>query len=140
MDMMKPMIQVKIEEPFITAVPIEISQLQEEEKIPQENIKIVSDLKHIGANAPNLKCTIRRDFESSGKIFLKVMGEYRGTCSTDLMLFIMVYNEENDLIDYSANIDIGKGFVDQESFSELVEIPKDERISQIVLRFVKKIF
>ena len=71
---------------------------------------------------------------------MKVMGEYRGTCSTDLMLFIMVYNEDNDLIDYSANISIGKGFADQESFSELVEIPKDEKISRIVLRFVKKIF
>lgn len=134
----EPVIKIRIEEPFIIHEPIDVSALREEEKIPNENIEIRRlDWQKTRFNAPLVDCSIRRGTETKDSVYLEVNGRQRGGDDSRVVLFIMVYNAENDLIAYNSNFSTGGGIhsVGHPPFSDSVEVPKDEKISKIVLQF-----
>lgn len=133
-----PIIKIRIEEPFNTVKAIDITNMEEEEKLPQENIVIRRlGYEKKGFNPPLIECTARRGNETNDSIYLNVNGNYRCCSGAKAVLYIMVYNTENDLIGYSSDISVCKDshFIGNPPFSESVEVPKNEEISKIVLMF-----
>lgn len=138
----KPILQVAVREPFLTVKPIAVSELKDEEKIPKENIILIPELASGGRKpALLLNCTVRKHvWLDDGTIGLNVLGEYRGSCSPWVTLFAMAYNAENQLIGYTECAQIGDYFYGEASFSAYMQIPCDETLSKIVLRYVRKVF
>ena len=61
---------------------------------------------------------------------LQVNYDYSGKLATDLLMYIMVYNDSDELIDYSLKR-LDEGARDEEDDSEFLNIPHDELISRI---------
>ena len=135
-----PMMQIRIREPFADVAPVEIAKLKEEEKLPKENIKVLSGYESIGTWAPRIYCAVRMGGIYGVEASLHVVGEYQGSSNTNLILFILVYNEKHDLIGYDSNEEFGRNSVGHGTFSQYVQVPYDEKISKVVLRFVRKIY
>lgn len=145
-----PFISLYIVGPFLNIKPVDLSALKVGEKIPKENIKIVSGLEQtedlegfeeIGETAkieiPTVKCTIQKESEKNGCTQLKIDGSYSGSCSEDLLLYIMAYNMRDDLIGYHAEVSVDQGFSGKKRFSEKMSLPSHEQIHRIVLRFAR---
>ena len=61
---------------------------------------------------------------------LQVNYDYSGKLATDLLMYILIYNDSDELIDYGLKrLDEGKR--DEEDDSEFLNIPHDELISRI---------
>ena len=135
-----PMMQIRIREPFADVEPVEIAKLKEEEKLPKENIKVLSGYESIGAWAPRIQCAVRMGGIYGATASLHVVGEYQGSSNTNSILFIMVYNEKHDLIGYDSSEEFDRNSVGHGIFSQNVHVPYDEKISKVVLRFVRKIY
>ena len=67
---------------------------------------------------------------------LKITGEYNVRTSKYRLMMLLVYNENDELIsaDFSKKID--KDSSGSKSFSIKIEVPKDESISRISIRFI----
>ena len=61
---------------------------------------------------------------------LQVNYDYSGKLATDLLMYILVYNDSDELIDYSLKR-LDEGARDEEDDSEFLNIPHDELISRI---------
>ena len=135
----RPKLKIAIREPFLTAKPVALSELKNEEKIPKENIVFVPSFE-LGRMRPAFspKCTVRKQEWYNGRVSLTVLGEYGGGSSISLILFAMVYNAENRLIGYAECSETDEVYNAGTSFSKSVLVPRNETISKIILRFVRK--
>lgn len=135
----RPKLKIAIREPFLTAKPVALSELKNEEKIPKENIVFVPSFE-LGSRRPAFspKCTVRKQEWYNGSVSLTVLGEYGGGSSISLILFAMVYNAENRLIGYAECSETDEVYNAGTSFSKSVSVPRNETISKIILRFVRK--
>lgn len=135
----RPILKIAIREPFLTAKPVELSKLKNEEKIPKENIIFVPSFE-LGSmwSALSLNCTVRKEKCYGEEMSLTVLGEYSGRSSIPLTLFAMVYNAENRLIGYAECSETDEVYNAGTSFSKSVSVPRNETISKIILRFVRK--
>ena len=117
--------QIRIREPFADVEPVEILKLKKEEKLPKENIKVLSGYESIGVWTPRIQCAVRMGGIYGVTASLRVVGEYQGGSNTNLILFIMVYNEKHDLIGYNSNEEFDRNSVGHGTFSQYVEVPYD---------------
>ena len=74
---------------------------------------------------------------SRGIVNISIKGEYKGKFYQQTFFMIMVYNSNNELLNFSTTDVISKDFDGEETFSRSIEIPDDELISNIVIRLVK---
>lgn len=112
---------------------VDISQLNAGEKIPKSMVEIITDSCPV-ANITSFTCSVRRDYQYDGITSLKFTGEYTGSCSQYVLVMMMVYNANNELIGYEDSKKIEKDFSGKGSFSETVRVPTDEYISKAVVR------
>lgn len=114
---------------------VDISQMKEGEKIPKSMVEIITDSCGM-ANITSLTCSVRRDFQYNGHTSFKFTGEYSGKCNQYVLIMMMLYNANDELIGYNDQKKIEKNFSGQGSFSEKVQVPTDEYISKAVVRLI----
>lgn len=114
---------------------IELAKMAVGEKVPKNRIEIITSLGS-GVNITSLTCAVRKDYELQGHTSMKFTGEYSGSSSRYVLIFLMLYNANNELIGYDDDTKIHKDFSGQGSFSETVYVPSDEYISKAVVRLV----
>lgn len=137
----KPAIRIKLEEPFNLAQPIEIRKMEKGQKLPKENIMIYSvcaskeEYGNSFSEIELINCTIQKRWQDDNTIGLDVKGEYACRCFEDMLMYIMVYNEKNDLIAYNAEQCIDEHFTRSAFFETIVYIPNVKKISKIEIRF-----
>ena len=114
---------------------IDLAKMAVGDKIPKNRIEIITSLGS-GVNITSLTCSVRKDYERQGHTSMKFTGEYSGSSSKYVLIFLMLYNANNELIGYDDDTKIRKDFSGQGSFSETVYVPSDEYISKAVVRLV----
>lgn len=82
-----------------------------------------------------INCTIQKRWQDDNTIGLDVKGEYACRCFDDMLMYIMVYNEKNDLIAYNAEQCIDEHFTRSAFFETIICIPNIKKISKIEIRF-----
>ena len=114
---------------------IDLAKMAVGDKVPKNRIEIITSL-GAGVNITSLTCSVRKDYERNGHTSMKFTGEYSGSSSKYVLIFLMLYNANNELIGYDDDTKIRKDFNGQGSFSETVYVPSDEYISKAVVRLV----
>lgn len=104
-------------------------------KIPKNFIKYDVAAQQ-AVNVSELNCTVLLDYTYGGKNCLKVVGEiFSDELSSNILIYVMIYNKENTLIGCDFDEVIRKGsFNSFTSFSTDLRIPEGETISKIVIR------
>ena len=114
---------------------VDISKLQDGEKLPKEIID--TNLRCVGGvDIQSMNCSIRRDFEYNGVTTLKFTGEYVGSSKYYVLIMVMLYNANDELVAFSSDEEIDKNFNGQASFSDSIQVPSDEYISKAVVRLI----
>ena len=116
---------------------VDVSKLKEGDKLPKHLFTYVLTTVP-NTNISSINCVARRDGEMSrGIVNISIKGEYEGKFYQQTFFMIMVYNSNNELLNFSTTDVISKDFDGEETFSRSIEIPDDELISNIVIRLVK---
>lgn len=115
---------------------IDISKLKDGEKIPKSfittDLNVGDDIKltHFSYSARKI------DDYSDEFTVLKFTGEYTGKCVRCVLMLIMLYNANDNLIAVENRTGIDKNFSGTETFSVRIFVPKDEYLSKIVIKLV----
>lgn len=112
---------------------IEIASLLTEEKIPDRmNITFIFCRDYSRVYFHN--CATRKKVDySDGTSKLEVSGEYSGYSDISLLIHIMIYNAEDELIAFSSDHEVD-AFSGNGTFSEEIYVPQDEIMSWVVIR------
>jgi hypothetical protein len=114
---------------------ISVKSLQEDEKLPQELIvRNIGEEKKYGIT--DLKCAVFRSFTYDRYTNLKINGEYSGRVSGYTLMMLLVYNGNGELIEANFDEKISDDFKGKKPFSKTIQVPIDEYISKISVRFI----
>ena len=121
---------------------ISVKKLQDNEKLPREIIERNSN-EEKSYGITDFSCAIYTDYSIDRYTSFRINGEYRKINVEDsdrmyrytLMVFL-VYNGNGNLIDASYDVDIENDFKGKKVFSTHVQVPKDEYISKVTVRFI----
>lgn len=127
-------VEIKRKAPMTNMI-IDIAKLNEGEKIPKEIIEINTDVSR-DVNITSLNCAVRKDYQYDDRAIFKFTGEYEGKSNRYVLIIMMIYNANNELIGYEDDVTIDEEFQGQATFSETVQVPGDEYISRIVLKMI----
>lgn len=117
------------------SMPIEVKKLKEEEKIPKRLFdRDPTQEKKLGIT--DLKCSIRVSSIYEKSVSFKVTGEYFGKASKYLLIFIMFYNANGELIEANFHERISKNFSGRNPFSCYMQTPTDEYLSRIAIKIM----
>ena len=112
--------------------PISVLDLNEGDKIDKRYI--ITELAGLSENGLSLfKFAIRRKGEQDVEAYFEILGEYEGRAEKGLLLMLMVYNADNELIGAECR-NIGDESKGRNTFSAWVHVPMDEQISRIRVR------
>ncbi len=120
----------------LSATPYEVvsvKKLKENEKISKKLIKrnITEEHKH---GITDINLTVKCESIYEKYVNLKITGEYLGASKKYLLIVLMIYNANNELIEACFGEDIDDDFNGRQPFSILAQVPVDEYISKIELR------
>jgi hypothetical protein len=114
---------------------ISVKKLQDNEKLPKEIIEINTDEERANG-ITDFSCAIFTDYSSDRYTNFKINGEYSGRMSRYTLMMFLVYNGNGDLIDASFDEKIADDFKGKKTFSQRIQVPKDEYISKVSVRFI----
>ena len=114
---------------------ISVKELQVNEKLPNEIIEINTDEERANG-ITDFSCAIFTDYSSDRYTNFKINGEYSGRMSRYTLMMFLVYNGNGDLIDASFDEKIADDFKGKKTFSQRIQVPKDEYISKVSVRFI----
>lgn len=118
-----------------TIIAVSVKRLQEKDKFPKEII--VRNLKEENENGiTDLKCAVFADYTSDRYTVLKINGEYSGRMSRYTLMMFLIYNGNGELIEASFDETIPNDFKGKKMFSQTIQVPNDEYISRISVRFI----
>ncbi len=117
----------------ITSV-ISIKDYLQNEKLPKNLLeRDVSSEKEYGIS--DFSCAVIKTFNSENIVQLQMNGKYRYKVKKSVIMMIKIYNGNNELIEMNAREAI-KGKTQGETvFSVQLQVPNDETISKITIRF-----
>ena len=114
--------------------PLSMEKMKLYEKLPKERIERYPDIER-KFGIKEMKCSVSRgerfDWDCHTENLL-VRGELSGRLPKDILLLVMIFNGQGEMIEYNQ-IPIYHG-EKSESFSEDISIPKDETISKVIIR------
>ena len=110
---------------------ISVKKLQDNEKLPKEIIERNPDEERANG-ITDFSCAIFTDYSSDRYTSFKINGEYSGRTSRYTLVVFLVYNGNGDLIDAS----FGETIKGKKTFSQRIQVPKDEYISKVSVRFI----
>lgn len=114
---------------------VQPSKYEDNEKLPKSLIqRFPNEEKKNGIT--DLRCSIFKEYSSDRHSTLKVIGEYSGKCSKYTLKVIMIYNANDELIDADFNESIDENFSGKKTFTHYMQVPNDEYISKVVIRFL----
>lgn len=114
---------------------ISVKDIKENEKLPKDIIlRNLDEEKKFGIT--DLKCAVFRDYSYDRYTYLKLNGEYNRKTSKDTLILFLVYNGNGGLIEASFDETISDKFKGKKTFSKSLQVPTDEYISKITIRFV----
>ena len=119
--------------PSRSSMQIDIKAMKEDEKLPKEIIEIVG-CNDSNVNIQSLTCSLRKGYVHNNIANLKITGEYNGSSSKYVLIMMMVYNANNELVGFNSNVKINNKFNGTNTFSEDIRIPEDEFVSKVVVR------
>lgn len=114
---------------------IDLTHMAVGDKLPKNCIEIITSLGS-EVNITFSTYSVRKDLELKGHTYMKFTGEYSGSSNKHILIFLMLYNTNNELIAYNDDIRIRSDFHGYRPFSSSVCIPSDECISKAVIRLV----
>jgi len=119
----------------IPADYVSVKKLQKGEKLPKAIIKRhpAEEKKH---GITSLSCSISKDYDFDRYTNLKITGEYTGKASHYALMIFLIYNANHELIEADYDEEVNEGFEGRKTFSVTVQVPIDEFISQVAIRFV----
>ena len=117
---------------------VKISDLKKGEKLPKAMVHRVAEAES-EYNIDDMTLTVTNDGGFGDTGCIKVVGEITSDeLSQDIIIFVMIYNADNELIgtsfDQRIDMDDFNGF---DSFSCSVYLPRDEKISKVIVRPVQ---
>jgi len=119
----------------IPAEYVSVKKLQDKAKLPKSIIKrYPAEEKKYGITS--LQCSISKDYSFDRYTNLKITGEYSGKSSRYVLMMFLVYNANHELIEADFDEEVDEGFSGRKTFSVSVQVPNDEHISQVAIRFV----
>lgn len=119
----------------ITAKAVSVKKLKENDKLPKEMIE--RNLKEEKENGiTDLKCAVFVDYSSERYTTLRINGEYSGKASRYTLMMFLVYNGNGNLIDASFDEKIDDDFKGTKTYSQRIQVPKDEYISKVSVHFI----
>ena len=114
---------------------ISVKKLEEDEKLPKEIIvRDIEEEKKYGIT--DLKCAVYRSYIYDRYMNLKINGEYSGSVSAYTLMMFLVYNGNDELIEARFDEKIPNDFKGKKTFSQTIQVPLDEYISRITVRFI----
>lgn len=114
---------------------ISVKKLEEDEKLPKEIIvRDIEEEKKYGIT--DLKCAVYRSYVYDRYMNLKINGEYSGRVSAYTLMMFLVYNGNDELIEARFDEKIPNDFKGKKTFSQTIQVPLDEYISRITVRFI----
>lgn len=117
----------------VKAVPV--SQLGEDEKLPKSIIfRNITEEHDNGIT--DFKCALYRSYVYGRYTDIKITGEYSGKMSRYTLMMFLIYNGNGELIEASFDEEIDEDFRGIKTFSATVQVPNDEYISKVAVRFV----
>lgn len=112
---------------------LSIAKMAEHEKIPKDKIERYPDIEN-KFGITDFRCAISKDYDYERYCSFKVTGEYIGKSSKYLLIVIMLYNANNELIGAGFGEEIDQGFKGRATFSTSLQAPTDEYISKAIVR------
>ena len=114
---------------------VSVKDLKESEKLPKGLIqRFVSEEQKFGIT--DFCCSISKGYGYDQYTNLKITGEYTGKVSQYIVMMFMIFNANDEMIEARFGEEIDKDFKGKGTFSFLAQVPKDEYISRIVVRFI----
>lgn len=114
---------------------ISVKKLEEDEKLPKEIIvRDIEEEKKYGIT--DLKCAVYRSYVYDRYMNLKINGEHSGRVSAYTLMMFLVYNGNDELIEARFDEKISNDFKGKKTFSQTIQVPLDEYISRITVRFI----
>lgn len=114
---------------------VSVKDLKEDEKLPKGLIqRFVSEEQKLGIT--NFRCSIVNSYVYDRYVNLKITGEYTGKVSQYIVMMVIIFNANNEMIEACFNEKIDHNFNGKGTFSFIAQVPKDEYVSRIVVRFI----
>ena len=107
--------------------------MADDDKIPKSMVEIITDVGY-GNTISSFTCTIRKDFTSDDITYIKFAGGYTAKTSQYVLIMVMLYTANDELIGYDSNQEIDKDHDGKGTYSNSISIPTDEFISRAVVR------
>lgn len=114
---------------------VSVEKLQDKEKLPKSIIlHNVQEERNNGLNS--FTCAAYCSSYGGNTKSLHINGEYSGKMSRDVIILILIYNANDELIEANFSEKIEKSFKGKRTFSQLMIVPCDEFISRISFKII----
>lgn len=114
---------------------VRLNKLHEHDKLPSEII-ICNTVEAEENGITEFKCAAFRSYTYDRYTYLDINGEYSGKVSHYTVILFLIYNGNGELIGANFDKEIPKKFRKKQTFSLSIEVPIDEYISKISIRFI----
>ncbi len=115
---------------------VSISSMEENEKLPKDRV-VLYPADNLQLGITNFRAAVIKDFESDGICWFNINGEYEGKTKKYLIIVVMVYNANNELIGTCFDEQIDEKFNGRKTFSASLKVPNDEYISKVEVRLIQ---
>lgn len=112
-----------------------IEKLADGEKIEKNKVNIdTQSFKKIGIES--FKCSVRKEYVYDYEASLKITGEYQGETNDFIIIVIMCFNYDDEMIGATFNDTITSNFKGSSTYSTSMFVPKWENIKRIDVRAI----
>jgi len=114
----------------------EISAIEEKGKLSKERIVLFPD-EYQKLGITNFRATVIKNYSYDDTSSFSVNGEYDGKTKKRLLIIIMVYNGQNELIGADFDERINENIRSHKTYSTSITLPNYENISRVEVKIVK---
>lgn len=114
----------------------EISAIEEKGKLSKERIVLYPE-EYQTLGITNFRATVIKDYSYDDTSSFMVNGEYDGKTKKRLLIVIMVYNSQNELIGADFDERINENIRSHKTYSTSLTLPNYENISRVEVKIIK---
>lgn len=113
-----------------------ISSIEEKGKLSKDRIVLYHD-EYQTLGITNFRATVIKDYAYDDTATFKVNGEYDGKTKKRLLIIVMVFNSQNELIGADFDERINEKIRSHKTYSTSVTLPSNENIARVEIKIVK---
>ena len=113
-----------------------ISSIAEKGKLSKDRIVLYHD-EYQKLGITNFRATVIKDYAYDNTVTFMVNGEYDGKTKKRLLIIIMVFNGQNELIGTDFDERINERIRSHKTYSTSVTLPSNENIARVEVKIVK---